>query len=251
MPLSLGVCGSAGTHPGPGQACSGYLVAAGASRLLVDTGNGSLSQLQRWVDVADLDAVLLSHTHPDHCVDLYGLYYARRFHPADPAPLTVYAPAGAEAQLAALLPSDAREGFSQHLRFVPVAAGDTLVVGALTVRLHAAVHPVETLAARIIADGRVLAYSGDTHGGDDVAAAAAAADLFVCDATWLAADGPHPEGLHCTGAEAGALAEQAGARRLLVTHVNPRLDRDAMAAEAAEHTTAEVTAAEDGLWVAV
>ena len=251
MSLTLRVCGSAGVHPGPDQACSSYLVAAGETRLLMDVGNGSLTRLQQTVDVADLDAVLLSHTHPDHCVDLYGLYFARRFHPEGPTPLTVYAPAGSEAQLAGLLPESAQEGFRGLLRFVPVAAGDTVTVGALTVRLHEALHPVETVAARIEADGRTLAYSADTAPCDGVIAAARDADLFLCEATWREADGPHPEGVHCSGREAGELAERAGADRLLLTHIIPTVDSREIVAEATEATSAPVAAAADGLEVRV
>lgn len=258
MSLTLHVCGSAGTYPGPGRACSGYLVTdTGAgetqrpTRLLLDCGNGSLANVQRVCDLADLDAVFISHLHPDHCVDLFGLYYALRYHPAGEQQITVYAPAGAEAALLPLLGAEAATHFGEVCRFHTVAAGDTFSVGGLDVRLAAANHPVETMAARIEAGGQTIAYSADTHVAEDVVTAARGADLFACDATWLDRAGPHPTGVHCTGQEAGRMAAEAGAARLLVTHVAPVNSSAEVAAEAAGTYDGEIVIAEDGLEVAL
>jgi ribonuclease BN (tRNA processing enzyme) len=256
--LTLHVCGSAGTHPGPGRACSGYLVTDGetadggaGTRLLLDCGNGSLANVQRVCNLAELDAVLLSHLHPDHCVDLFGLYYALRFHPAGPQRVRVYAPAGAEEALSRLLGEEARRTFGEVCEFHTVAAGDAVEVGGLTVRLFAARHPIETLAARVEAGGRVITYSADTHVTDEVVAAARDADLFACDATWLARDDPFPAGIHCTGEEAGQMAAEAGASRLLVTHVVPSTNAAEVAAEASRRYDGEIVIAEDRLEVAL
>lgn len=241
--VALTVLGCAGTHPGPGRACSSYLVESGDYRLLLDCGNGSLANLQQRLSVADVDAVLLSHLHPDHFVDLYGLYYARRFHPRGPVPVPVYAPAGAGAFVGQLLRSD--DEFPSVCRFEEVAAGDTLALGPLTVRLFAASHPVETVAPRIEADGRVLAYSGDSGPTAALVDAAAGADLFLCDATWLERGGPYPDGVHMTGAQAGAHAAAAGAATLVVTHVYPATDPEEVADEAAGAYDGTVRVARD------
>ncbi|HVL97746.1 MAG TPA: MBL fold metallo-hydrolase [Egibacteraceae bacterium] len=230
-PLTLTVLGSSGTHPGPARACASYLVEHEGYRLLLDCGNGSLANLQQRFDVADIDALLVSHLHPDHFVDLYGLYYARRFHRDGPLPLPVYAPVGAAGFIGRLLGSD--EEFRGVCRFTESAAGETLDLGPLTVRLHAADHPVETLAPRVEAGGRVLAYSGDSGPTPALVDCARDADLFLCDATWLDRDGPHPAGVHMTGKQAGAHAAAAGAASLVLTHVYPTIDRDEVAAEAA------------------
>lgn len=258
MSLSVHVTGSAGTHPGPGRACSGYLVEAAppdghgrTTRLLLDCGNGSLANVQRVCDLGEIDAVLISHLHPDHFVDLFGLYYALRFHPGGPRQVPVYAPAGAEDLLRALLTAEATAHLPDVLGLRTVAAGDTLDVGSLRVALSAANHPVETVAARIEGGGRTIAYSGDSHVADDVVAAARDADLFICDASWLERMGPHPSGIHCTGVEAGRMAADAGAARLLVTHVVPSNNSAEVAAEAATSYDGDIGIAEDGLEIAL
>lgn len=241
--VALTVLGCSGTHAGRGQMCSSYLLEHDGYRLLLDCGNGSLANLQRCVDVSDLDAVVLSHLHPDHFADLYGLYYALRFHPGGPASVPVYAPAGAGAFIGQLLGS--QETFLRTCAFSEVAAGQRLMLGPLHVELFAADHPVETLASRIDADGTVVAFSGDSGPTATLVDCARDADLFLCDATWLGRDGPHPEGVHMTGTQAGALASEAATARLLLTHIYPRTDRDALAAEAADAYDGDVLVACD------
>jgi ribonuclease BN (tRNA processing enzyme) len=239
------VLGSAGTLCGPGQACSSYLLESDGARLLLDCGNGSLANLQQRVGLADVDAVVLSHLHPDHFVDLYGLYYGLRFHPDGEQSVDVYARAGAQDFVRQLLPSEASETFERVCRFTTVSAGDAFAVGPFRVSLFPANHPVEAFAMRVETDERVVAYSGDTGPTDDLIGCARDADLFIADSSWLERDGPHPEGIHMTGLEAGQHAAAAGARRLVVTHVYPTLDRAEVAAEAASAYDGEVVIARD------
>ena len=241
--MRLYVCGSAGTYAGPRRACAGYLVEHDGYRLLLDCGNGVLTNLQLACDVSDVDAVLVSHLHPDHFADLYGLCYALRFHPSGERSVPVYAPAGAERQLGQLVDDPA--AFARTLRFATVAAGDRLALGPLDVSLHPADHLVECVASRVEAGGAVVAYSGDSGPTPTLDAAAADADVFVCDATWLERQRPLPSGVHMTGAEAGQQAASAGARRLLVTHVLPTNDPGDVSAEAATAFDGEVLASHD------
>ncbi len=98
--MRLTVLGCAGTFPGPRSGCSSYLVEHDGFRLLLDAGNGAVGALQRHGGLLDLDAVLLSHLHADHCVDLVAYAYARIYPPAGPPPpLPVYGPGGTEERL--------------------------------------------------------------------------------------------------------------------------------------------------------
>jgi ribonuclease BN (tRNA processing enzyme) len=212
----------------------------------MDCGNGSLSRLQRYCDVADVDAVLITHLHVDHFADLYSLYYALRFHPGGGQSVPVYAPEGAHDFIAQLLgPEDRTARLSDTCRFQVAKAGDVLKLGPLRVELFSAAHPVETLAPRVTHGDRVVAYSADSGPSPEIVACARAADLFLCDSSWLERQRPLPRGVHMTGLEAGRTAAQAGASRLLVTHVFPSNDPAAVAAEAAGVFTGEVSVATD------
>lgn len=243
--VSVTVCGSAGTHAGPGRACSSYLLTAAGHRLVLDLGNGALTNLQQVCDVGSIDALVLSHQHPDHLADVYSLYYALRFHPDGEQQLVGYAPRGTEAFIIQLLSTDATEMFHRIVALDEVVGGDEAAVGPLRLSFFPARHPIETLAVRVEAAGRVVAYSADTAPTPDVVACARGADLLVCEATWLERQRPLPEGIHMTGVEAGRLAAEAGVKRLLVTHVLPTLDPVEVAAEASGAYDGEIIIARD------
>jgi ribonuclease BN (tRNA processing enzyme) len=230
--VKVTVLGSAGSYPGNGRACSSYLISAGDHHLLLDCGNGSVANLLDAVDPAALDAVIISHLHPDHFVDLYGLHYALAFHPKGARKVDVYAPTGAQDLMTSLLIGGAADSFVAHLPTHVAAAGEHLELGPFAVDLFAAYHPIETLASRVAIDGRIIAYSGDSAPTSQLVACAEDADLFICDATWVSRDAPFPEGVHMTGTEAGMHAAEAAAERLMVTHVFPQRQPEQVAADA-------------------
>ncbi|WP_199521291.1 MBL fold metallo-hydrolase [Jiangella anatolica] len=93
--MRLTVFGGCGAWPAAGQACGGYLLERDGFRLLVDPGYAVLPRLLATIDAAAVDAVVVSHGHPDHCADLSPLLRARALSDEPPAPLPVYPPAGA------------------------------------------------------------------------------------------------------------------------------------------------------------
>ena len=240
------VLGCSGSHGSPGRMCSSYLVEHEDTRFVMDCGNGSLSNLMAETDLADVDGVWLSHLHPDHMADVFGLHYALRFHPDGPLSVPLYGPAATMQRVGALTDP---ESFGEALPFTPVAAGDRFDVGALSVELFAAHHPVETCAARVRGSDRVVAYSGDSAPTPALVACARDADLFACDSTWSAQLADLPPGIHCTARQAGEQAASAGAARLLVTHVAHPQDPVALGEEAAEVFDGEVLVAADRMVV--
>lgn len=230
--VKVTVLGSAGSHPGNGRACSSYLISAGDHHVLLDCGNGSVANLLDAVDPADIDGVIISHLHPDHFVDLYGLHYALKFHERGAKKVDVFAPAGAEDLLVSILLGDSADSFRRHLPVHVVAAGEQFEIGPFHVELFAAHHPIETLASRVTVNGRIIAFSGDSGVSEEIVACAMDADLFICDATWVSRDAPFPSGVHMTGTEAGQHAETAGAERLMITHVFPTREPEQVAADA-------------------
>lgn len=243
--VELTVLGCAGSHPGPGRLCSGYLVRADGTNLLLDAGNGSTANLQRFVALSDLDAVVVSHRHVDHCVDLIGAYYALRFAPDFDRRLPLYAPAEVHDTLTGLLSDDSEMGFDEVFDHRQVTGGDELTIGPLRLTFADSVHPPPTVSTRIEVDGRTLVYSADTAGGDGLVAIARDADLLLCEATWAGDAADYPPGVHLTGRGAGEAAKAAGVGRLVLTHVAGGTDRDRVLAEAAEVFDGPVELAED------
>src|SRR5262245_5520144 len=152
--LTLTVLGCSGTFAGPGEACSGYLVRGGGVAVGVDLGAGALANLQRHLPIDGLDALVLTHEHPDHWLDLPLLRYV--LDRPDRA-LPVFGTAGTR-RLAATVIGD----LAPTLDWRTVDAGSSVEIGGLRVRFSLTDHPVETLAVRVDTDGRSLLYSADT-----------------------------------------------------------------------------------------
>jgi ribonuclease BN (tRNA processing enzyme) len=240
------VLGTAGTHPGPGRACSGFLFRTPTTSVVVDLGYGSTANLYQLLAPEDLDAVVISHRHPDHCADLIGMYYALRFHEDGPRTVDVHAPQGTGPFLASLLSGDSQDAFHEVCRFHDAEPGATLEIGDLEIGFHASLHVVPTVSVRVSQDGAVATYSADSAGGAWLVEAARDADLFICEATWTGDADDYPEGVHLTAGGAGAVAREAGAERLVLTHLWPRMDRERAREEAAATYGGAVSLAEDG-----
>lgn len=244
--MQLTVLGSAGSHTGPGRACSGYLVTADGTRLLLDCGNGSTAELQRHVAFDVIDAVVITHRHIDHCADLIGMFYALKFHPEGPRALDLYAPPGVVAMLTGLLSEDSRMDFHSVFRCHELAPGDRVSVGPLALEAFHSVHPVPTVSLRIVDGDRTLVFSSDSAGGPELVTAARGADVFLCEATWQGDAAQWPEGIHLTAREAGAIATEAAVGRLLLTHVLGSADRQVSLEQAGETFRGALELAEDG-----
>jgi len=157
--MRLTVLGSCGAWPDAGQACSGYLVEHDGFRLLVDLGYAVVPRLLERITAAQVDAVLISHGHPDHCADLNPLLRARVLRDDPLPPLPVYALPGAlDAVLALDRPGMLDRGYVLH----ELTAGGSLDIGPLQVETRLLPHWLPNAGIRLAADGRVLAYTGDT-----------------------------------------------------------------------------------------
>lgn len=236
--MRLTVVGCSGSLPGPDSAASCYLVEAARGgrtwRVLLDLGSGALGPLQRHIALTDIDAVLLSHLHPDHCLDLCGLYVALKYLPgAGPRrPVPVYGPAGTARRMAAAYGLSPEPGMTPELDFRTWRDGVPQDIGPLRVTPFAVRHPVEAYGMRVEHEGGVLAYTGDTDTCGELTTLARDADLLLCEAAFTEKQQDGERGIHLTGRQAGEVASAARARRLVITHVPPWNDHLAAAAEA-------------------
>ncbi|MBV2367143.1 MBL fold metallo-hydrolase [Streptomonospora nanhaiensis] len=229
--MRLTIIGSSGSFPGPASPASCYLVEADGFRLLLDLGNGALGILQRHVDIYGIDAVYLSHLHPDHCSDLCSYWVARTYSEGGPKPrIPVYGPPGVAQRMADAYGLDPDPGMTETFDFHELAPG-SLAIGPFTAHLNRVNHPVDAFGIRLEHQGTSLTYSGDTGACDELVGLAAGTDLFLCEASFHD-NRDNPKDMHLTGSEAGDHARRAAARRLVLTHLVPWNDVETTLAEA-------------------
>lgn len=231
--MLLTVLGGRGAWPDAGQACSGYLVEHDGFRLLVDPGYATVPRLLERVAAESVDAVFVSHGHPDHCADLNPLLRARAFREDPPPPLPVYALPGAlDAVLALDRPGMLAEAY--------VLREPEPEVGPFRLDTVSLPHFVPNLGVRLTAGGRTLAYTGDTGPSPDVVRLADGVDLLLAEATYVDEVPEHSRAYLTSASEAGRHAAGAGVGRLLLTHLWPGTDPMAAVAAAREAFDGEV-----------
>lgn len=232
--MHITVLGKSPSWPDAGGACSGYLVEAGATCLLLDCGSGVFAQLRLVRDYAAVDGVVVSHIHADHVLDLIpyacALSYSPRAGTARPALLL---PPGGRELLRAITsacgqPDVVEDAFA--VREYDVAAPQRL--GDARLRFQPVPHYVPANAVEVSTGGggrfTFGADHGPTHALDDFAAGT---DLLMLEATLVEPETGDRRG-HLTAAEAGAEAAGCRAARLVLTHISDELDRDWALAEA-------------------
>lgn len=224
------VLGCDGSYPGPGGAASGYLVRSAGTTLWLDAGPGSFANLQALDDPRQVDAIVLSHEHPDHWTDLES-FAVWRMHLEGASPAPVYAPPGLRD----------RPYFAESpvLAWQTVESSDEVQVGGLVCRFAATDHGPPTLAVRIdrrsspgTDPARALAYTADTGPAWSVEELGTGLGLVLCEASYTR----ELEGRfrHLSGRQAGAMAAGAEVLRLVLTHRWPTVSAVALAAEAGE-----------------
>lgn len=250
--MRLVVAGSAASYAGAGQACSSYLIETTSTRILLDCGNGSLANLAKVADPLALDAVFITHRHPDHFLDLFALQAAVRYAPSGPAPvgpITLYAPPGLAESMECLLDPRGRDDFHASFAVRTIAEGTPVNVGDVELTPVPVEHIPDTFALRVASGGSLLCYTSDSRFGEPVLRAAEGADVLLCEATLpqeYAGRAPH-----MTGEEAGEVGSRAGAGTLILTHLWPTADRDELLAGARRTFSGEVRLASELMTVEV
>jgi ribonuclease BN (tRNA processing enzyme) len=246
--MKLTVIGCSGSFAGPDSAASCYLLEADDAdsrtwRIVLDLGSGSLGPLQRFASAEDLDGVFFSHLHPDHCLDLCGLYVLRKYHPDGALPrIPVWGPGGVALRMAQAydLPDP---GMTEEFDFREYDG--VVELGPFRVEPHRVEHPVPAYGFRVSAAGRTLAYTGDTGMCDALDALATDVDLLLVEASFRHGD-DNPADLHLTGRQAGEVAARNGVPRVVLTHVPPWFQIGDMMGEAAEVYDGHLNAAAPG-----
>ena len=259
--MRVTVLGKSPSWEDAGGACSGYLMEAGGTVLLLDCGNGVFSKLRLHREYTDVDAVLVSHMHADHFLDLVPYSYALTYAPRQqPVPVAQWPGTSTPARPRLLLPPGGRKA----IRRVTGAWGDeelvenafrieeydpatTVSVGEITARFQEVPHFATAYAIDFSStDGRGrITYSADCRPNDELIEIARDTDLLIVEATLPRPERAGPRG-HMTPAEAGEHATRAGAARMVLTHISDELDEGWALEQGKDTFNGEVRVAAEG-----
>ena len=259
--MRLTVLGKSPSWQDAGGACSGYLVQEGDTSILIDCGNGVFGKLRQHVDYVDVTAVLLSHLHADHFLDLvpfaYALTYAPRQQPVpvhrwpgtdDPARPELHAPHGAAETFRRVVGSWGNDDLIEKaFRLKEYDESDEIEIGPVKVSLQGVPHFTDTYAMRLSSrngSGQIV-YGADSAPTDALTDFATGSDLMLIEATL-----PRPERTgergHLTPREAGEHGHAAGVGRLVLTHISDELDSEWAREEASSGFQGPVELAREG-----
>jgi ribonuclease BN (tRNA processing enzyme) len=255
MNSRLVVLGSCGAWPEAGRACSGYVLEHAGFRVVMDLGYGTLSPLLQLLgsSLADgVDALIVTHHHPDHMLDVHGLFRARWFGRRSAAAIPLFCPRTVVDRLKGLEDDDAA-AIEHVFRWHPLPA-QAYEVGPFRLESVALPHFVPNAGVRLKAPGLTVSYTGDTGPDPALADLGRDADLFISEASDRFQSGgyhpTHPK-MHLSARQAGEAAAAANARRLLLSHFWPDNDRKSSRDAASQVFGGEVILAEEGMELAL
>lgn len=212
--MKLTIIGPWGGYPKQNAASSGYLLEHDGFHLLIDCGSGILAKLQNILQPENLDAVIISHYHPDHIADIGVLQHARLiqgFLGKTFPTLPIYGHAFDQNEFSKLTYKNITEGISYN-------PSEKLSIGPFQVSFLKTDHPVPCYAMRIEAAGKTLIYTGDSSFKEEFIDFSKGADLLLCECNFYGNQNGKSAG-HMNSMEAGRFARQAEVSQLILTHL--------------------------------
>lgn len=239
--MNLTILGVWGAYPEADSSTSSLLLTHDNFNLLIDCGSGVISQLQKYIPISNLDALVVSHYHNDHIADIGCLQYG----------LMIQKHLGNYKKLLPIYAHKQDERFNTFnyegvAEAIEIIENQIVTIGPFTVSFCETVHPVYTLGMKFEVGGKQLVYTSDTEWSEKLIDFSMGADLIVCEANLFEAQLGKVNG-HLTGGQAGELAKQANAQKLVLTHLPHYGDHNDILKNARDSFTGDVILAEQGL----
>lgn len=241
--MKLTIAGHWGGYPAAGEATSGYLLQQDNFNLLIDCGSAVVSNIQRYIKIEDLNAVIISHYHHDHAADIGPLQYAcliksklGQFSGA----LDIYGH-----------PYD-EDGFKRltmepYTRGIPYNEYEKIRVGPFNITFIKTKHPVISYGMRISSGNRNIVYTADGSFGEDLIDFSRNADLLLCECNFYSSQDGSSAG-HMNSTDAGTIANNAAVKKLLLTHLPHFGDHNMLIEDAKRYYNGEIELAKAG-WI--
>ncbi|WP_408606146.1 MBL fold metallo-hydrolase [Jeotgalibacillus campisalis] len=224
------------------EASSGYLIEQDNFRILLDCGSGVLSHLQRYVSPEELDAVVITHYHPDHTADIGVLQHAlliQHFLQNKKIHVQAYGHSEDKAGLDSL---HYKELMTAHA-YIPE---ETLTLGPFTLSFLKTIHPVPCYAVKVKSDQGVMVFTADSAYQEEFISFAKEVDLLISECNFYKGMDAASAG-HMTSEDAAAIAEAANVKTLMLSHLPHFGDLNQLVSEAQETYKGKILLASSGL----
>lgn len=249
--------GAAGANASSG--CSGFLAQSGSTNVLVDCGSGTVGELKRWIDIRSLTAIVISHMHLDHVLDLVTLRAAYRYAPEPfDERIPLWLPPGGRMILDDLAPALDLDHhsplfFDQIYQVEEYNPLESLHLEALAIDFAPTQHQMPTWAMRIATAGKepAIGYTADTGPVTNLGVFFRGVETLVCEATLLDSSSPPIDRGHLTAAEAGRLASTCQAKALVLTHTWDEIGKERLLQQAATQFAGPVEVAWPGMEIVI
>lgn len=255
MTLRVTVLGGSAAWPNPGQGCSAYLFTSGDTRILADCGPDTLQEFRKHADYDSVDAIIISHCHSDHILDLVPYRYALVYGPSAPSRrIPVWLPPGGIHRLTLLAEAFSGQGEDSQGFWDSVFdlreydPDETLDIETISVRFAPTQHFIPCFGMRINnTSGPSIVYASDTGNIEPLIAAFDEATVVIAEATLRSHEGNRlTERGHLTPEDAGELAGRLRARTLVLTHLWSERPEDEVVAMASQTFDGEIVVARPG-----
>jgi ribonuclease BN (tRNA processing enzyme) len=252
--MELVILGSGTCTPNPARTPPGYFLTIGSARLLIDPGPGAVSRaVALGLDPYEAEAVALTHNHLDHSADILPFLFSRKNcrSGATVGDIRIFAPRGFSGEFAKLMEVYGRLIVSDNYKITIEEMGaDEWEGPSYSVRSAPVLHSGSAVGYRFSkAGGPSLAYSGDTGYCEEIVELARGADILLAECSYP--DGTATDG-HMTPSDVAAVAKESGAKRVVITHIQPELDPvEAVEIIRASGYRGDATSAEDGMRIRV
>jgi ribonuclease BN (tRNA processing enzyme) len=238
--VKLTIIGFWGGYPKQNSASSGYLLEHNGFQLLIDCGSGVLAKLQNIIEPEELNAVLLSHYHPDHIADIGVLQHARLiqgFLGKDFPTLPIYGHHFDHNEFAKLSYKEITKGIAYE-------PNNVLSIGPFQVSFLRTNHPVPCFAMRIEAEGKSIVYTADSSFKEEFIEFSKQADILLCECNFYGHQNGKSAG-HMNSIEAGHFARQADVQQLILTHLPHYGDLNELISQASKEFTGIINLADE------
>lgn len=244
--MKVTIIGFWGGYPAADGATSAYLVEEKDFKLLIDAGSGSLSKLQNYIKITELDAVIVSHYHQDHIADIGVIQYAKlvqSYVTGKKEILPIYGHREDQEAFATLT-----HHCTTGIAFDP---DRPLEIGPLSITFCKTKHPVPCYGMRITNGESTIVYTADTTYQEDWITFAKDADVLITDCNFYA-DQDSANAGHMTSKEGAVIAEKAHVKQLILSHLPQYGDLHQLVFEAKQHYHGPIQLAKEGLvWESV